>query len=462
MRPARRLTLLAATVVLFVSTALPPSVTAEAAGPNQVEPGRESAPVDFTDWRTPREFGGGTWEGTAPARENSGKGTGGVEIGEPIGTIEHTEPALGTTRTYEYGRWTSPLRRPGFDATQLVASWGAATPSRTWLLVEMRAVTATGARTAWYGMGRWASGDGDILRTSLPGQSDAHGRVDVDTFQVADGTLLRGYQLRVTLYREAGHDVTPRLAMVGAMTSAIPGRFTVPTSPPAGAWGIELPVPRYSQNIHIGEYPRYGGGGEAWCSPTSTQMVVEYWDRKPTEEDLSWVDPSYQDPSVDHAARSTYDTDYDGTGNWPFNTAYAAGYGLSGHITRLHSLAELEGYVAKRIPVITSQSFRADELDGAGYGTAGHLMVVVGFTKDGDVIANDPASSSNDAVRNIYKRAQFENIWLRTKRYTEDGDVASGPGGIAYIITPLRWSPIETSVPSPFPSRSGPHTRLPG
>ena len=44
--------------------------------------------------------------------------------------------------------------------------------------------------------------------------------------------------------------------MVGAMTSAIPDRFTVPAGPTAGAWGIELPVPRYSQNIHAGEYPR--------------------------------------------------------------------------------------------------------------------------------------------------------------------------------------------------------------
>src|SRR5256886_9727826 len=50
--------------------------------------------------------------------------------------------------------------------------------------------------------------------------------------------------------------------------------------------------------------------------------------------------------------------------------------GLSGHITRLHSLAELEQYIKAGIPVVTSQSFRADELDGAGYGTSGHLMVI--------------------------------------------------------------------------------------
>jgi hypothetical protein len=390
-----------------------------------------SAPVDFHDWRSLPEFFSGRVEGLLPAPR------GGLRIGFPVGTVQHTEPLLGTPRTYDYGRWTSPVYRQGFDATQLVASWNAVTPAKTWLLVEMQGRTAAGATTSWYTMARWAQGDTDIVRTSVPGQSDPAGFVDVDTFVAKSGQALRAYQLRVTLYREAGTHGSPTLAMAGAMTSAIPDRFTVPISGPAGAWGIELPVPRFSQNIHIGEYPEYGGGGEAWCSPTSTEMVVEYWGKRPSAEDLAWVDPSYADPSVDHAARFTYDKDYDGTGNWPFNTAYASTFGLSGHVTRLHSLAELERYIKAGIPVITSQSFRADELDGAGYGTAGHLMVIIGFTATGDVIANDPASSSNDEVRNVYRRDQFENIWLRTKRYTASGNVASGSGGIAYIIKPV-------------------------
>lgn len=39
-------------------------------------------------------------------------------------------------------------------------------------------------------------------------------------------------------------------------------------------------------------------------------------------------------------------------------------------------------------------------------------------------------------MRTVYRRAQFEKIWLRTKRYTESGSVANGSGGIAYIVTP--------------------------
>ncbi len=91
--------------------------------------------------------------------------------------------------------------------------------------------------------------------------------------------------------------------------------------------------------------------------------------------------------------------------------------------------------------MITSQSFRADELDGAGYGTAGHIMVVVGFTRTGDVIVNDPAAPTDAAVRKVYPRRQFETVWLRTKRVTSDGGVASGSGGIVYLIRP-RGMPL--------------------
>ncbi|HKS45236.1 MAG TPA: C39 family peptidase [Amycolatopsis sp.] len=394
----RLLTLLA---VAMMATVTAPPAEARTGHP-------QDAPVDYHEFATP----------------------GGLRIGRPAGSVSYEG------RTYEYAQWTSPVWRPGFDATQLIASWNARTPAKTWLQVEAQGRTGTGERTAWYVMGRWASGDTDIQRTSVNGQDDTNAMVDVDTLVTKPGVTLRSYRLRVSLYREAGSFVTPVVTQIGAMTSNIPDRFEVPASGPGRASGIELPVPAYAQNIHKGHFPEYGGGGENWCSPTSTEMVVEYWGRRPREADLSWIPADYPDRTVDYAARYTYDYAYEGTGNWPFNTAYAAEFGLRGHITRLHSLNDIEDYIARGIPVITSQSFLADELDGAGYGTAGHIMVVIGFTKNGDVIVNDPASNSDASVRTVYKRAQFEKIWLRTKRYTASGSVAGGPGGIVYLITP--------------------------
>ena len=404
--------------------------------------------ITFQEWSSYGQWRSGTHQGTIAL---PGIKTG-ITMLRPAGTVEEADKHTGVTRTWQYSTWTSPVTQVGFDATELVASWNAATPAGTFIKVELQGTYNTGTQTPWYLMGKWASGDQDIKRTTLDGQGDPWSTIWTDTFSIDDatrGVLLRSYQLRLTLYRAPGQWQSPRVWMLGAMSSNVPDRFTVTPSAGHIAWGTELRVPPYSQNVHSGEYPEYDGGGEAWCSPTSTEMVVEYYGFKPSRQDLAWVNPEYQDPQVDQAARSTYDYEYEGAGNWPFNTAYAASYlGLDARVTRLHSLDEVERFIKAGIPVVTSQSFLAEELDGANYGTSGHLFVIVGFTATGDVIVNDPASSSNDVVRNVYKRSQFEQIWLRTKRHRADGSVAGGSGGIAYLIKPWwkAWPEVAGST----------------
>ncbi|MFE7130375.1 C39 family peptidase [Streptomyces sp. NPDC057638] len=362
----------------------------------------------------------------------------GIVIGRPVGRIDHTDPHTGTTTAWEYATWTSPRHRSTVPATELIASWNAHTPAGTWIQLELSGTYADGTDTPWFVMGRWASGDSELRRTSVDGQGDGRASVWTDTLAVDDadgGTRLTGHRLRLTLFRTPGGAVTPLVWRVGAMASDVPARFTVPASVPRHSG--ELSVPRYSQNVHIGRYPEYDNGGQAWCSPTSSQMIIEYWGRRATPEQLAWVDPAYDDPQICHAARATYDHQYQGCGNWPFNAAYAATYpGMNAAVTRLSSLADVERLVAAGIPVITSQSFLASELTGAGYGTTGHLMTVVGFTPDGDVIANDPASPGNAAVRRVYRRREWETIWLRTKRYDAQGRVRSGSGGVCYLYWP--------------------------
>jgi hypothetical protein len=306
-----------------------------------------------------------------------------------------------------------------------------------------------GTATPWYVMGRWAAGDQDIKRTSVDGQSDGRSSIWTDTFSVDDpasGLRLLSYRLRLTLHRRPGTGLTPAVWRVGAMGSDIPDRFSVPASTPSHP-ARELPVPRFSQEIHAGQYPQYDNGGEAWCSPTSSQMIIEYWGGRLTPGQLSWIDPSYADPQVCNAARYTYDYQYTGCGNWPFNAAYAATFrGLEGVVTRLGSLNDVETLIAAGIPAITSQSFLESELTGSGYGTSGHLMTVIGFTAEGDVIANDPASPSDDAVRRVCRRREFENIWLRTKRHNASGNVVGGSGGVCYLYFPEHPTPRQRAA----------------
>ncbi|WP_200836962.1 peptidase C39 family protein [Streptomyces sp. WAC05374] len=383
-----------------------------------------------TDWRSGTGTGTRVLSGRRPA----------LVIAAPAGRTDYTDPHTGTRATWEYATWTSPEHVSTVPATEAIVSWNADTPAGTWIAVELKGRYTDGTETPWYVMGRWASGDGDIRRTSVDGQKDGRSGVWTDTFAIDDaasGLRLASYRLRLTLHRRPGTRLTPAVWRVGAMASDVPDRFTVPASEPGAA--RELLVPRYSQNTHIGQYPEYDNGGEAWCSPTSSQMIIEYWGRRPTAEDLAWVNPDFADPQVCHAARFTYDHQYQGCGNWPFNAAYAATYDdLSAVVTRLRSLTELETLIRAGIPAITSQSFLQEELTGAGYGTAGHLMTVIGFTPSGDVIANDPASPSNEAVRRVYRRREWENIWLRTKRYNASGKVVSGTGGVCYLYWPAH------------------------
>ncbi|MFI1396842.1 peptidase C39 family protein [Streptomyces sp. NPDC020681] len=394
--------------------------------------------TSYTDWRCGTASGVRAVSGPRP----------GVVIASPAGRTDYSDPHTGQTAAWEYATWTSPVHTARVPATEVIASWNAQTPAGTWLQVELRGRYSDATETPWFVMGRWAAGDGDIKRTSLDDQTDGKATIWTDTFSVDDaasGLRLRTYQLRLTLYRKPGTSLTPTVWRIGAMASDVPDRFTVPASSPGLA--RELPVPRYSQNTHVGQYPEYDNGGEAWCSPTSSQMIVEYWGRGPTAQDLAWVNPEFADPQVCHAARFTFDHQYNGCGNWPFNAAYASTYSdMNAVVTRLSSLADLESLIRAGIPAITSQSFLKEELTGAGYGTSGHLMTVIGFTADGDVIANDPASPSNEAVRRVYKRAEWETIWLRTKRYNASGKVVSGTGGVCYLYWPERPTAAQSKA----------------
>jgi Peptidase_C39 like family len=392
------------------------------------------ARVNFHAWTTSAQFQRGTGNGITVVPGDRR----GIKISHPVGTTSYHDPYKHDTQTWAYSTWTSPVHKLHFGATELVASWDARVPRHTWMRTQLRASMQDGEKTRWLDMGNYAYLDTEIDRTSVSPAAKPFGRVGTDTFFSYKGWSVHAYQLRVTLYRLPGTSASPRVWQIGAFASFIPPRTTVPASTPgpASRQGIHLPVPAYSQDIHDGQYTKYGGGGEAWCSPTSNEMVDEYWGKHPTARDLAWVNPSYQDPGVDYAARYTYDYRYQGTGNWPFNAAYASHFGLDAEIVQLPSMEDLEALVAAGIPVVTSQAFDNGQITGANYSTAGHLWVVTGFTKAGNVVVNDPANHSDAQVRHVFNRRQFENVWLRTYWVRPDGTIGHGSGGVAYIIKP--------------------------
>ncbi len=418
---------LPATALALLATALAPAPTTYAADGGSDAASSSSAARADTSARsaTARKINHQAWDGSAQWKK--GRST---AVKVKRGRVFHQPSATTSTRslggtTYTTARWNGPWHRPGFSFTELIASWEAKTPGDSWIEVEVKGRAADGRRSSWDLLGRWASGDKFVERTTVSGQSDDLASVNVDTWRAPAGLV--AYRLRVTMGRKAGASSNPpSVGAVSAMASRLPSGSVQASAPGvvSKAGGTVLPVPTYSQMTHQGHYPQWGNGGEAWCSPTSTSMVLGYYDALPKPKDYSWVPAGHNDPWVDHAARMTYDHGYQGTGNWPFNTAYAARQTDAAFVTRLRSMRETEKLVAAGIPVVISIAFDRDELTGAPIGASnGHLLVVVGFTRDGDVVVNDPAGASNGAVRRTYDRGELENAWLPRS------------GGTAYVIT---------------------------
>jgi hypothetical protein len=128
----------------------------------------------------------------------------------------------------------------------------------------------------------------------------------------------------------------------------------------------------------------------------------------------------------DAAVPGVYDAAYGGHGNWPFNTAYAATRGFTAYVDRFGGFADLERWIARGRPIIARVAYSREWLPNAPIpGTDGHLLVVRGFTPEGDVIVNDPAADSDEGVRLVYQRDLFRRAWL-------DG------GGVVYVVYPER------------------------
>ena len=167
-------------------------------------------------------------------------------------------------------------------------------------------------------------------------------------------------------------------------------------APNRDPWGKTLPVPERSQMV----YPN----GKALCSPTTISMLMSYWAEQLHRPEL--------DHDVPEIVKEVYDAKWDGTGNWPFNTAYAGSYpGMRGYVTRMSDVSELEDWVGAGLPVGISLCYNL--LRGKVGPPSGHLVVCVGFTKDGDVVVNDPGTTLH--VRKTFPRKNFIAAWAHSK-----------------------------------------------
>lgn len=289
-----------------------------------------------------------------------------------------------------------------------MASWNVQPSAEAGLIVETL-VGGPGHEHA-YSLGEWSEdGANPVRRTSVEGQKDALGEVRTDILTLRQPA--RSVVLRITLCGELAR--RPELLRMVSLSLSNRGRGEPARPAHTNAWGIMLDVPQRSQIA----YPE----GRPWCSPTSVSMVLAWWSRKLNRANL--------DQDVPAVARSVYDPAWSGTGNWSFNVAYAGTFpGIHASAARLRDLRTVEELIAAGIPVILSVN--APSLRGESSSANGHLIVCVGFTPEGDVVANDPWArlETGQSVRRTYRRHNVERAWEHSDR-------------LAYLIAPreLDW-----------------------
>lgn len=302
----------------------------------------------------------------------------------------------------------------GFD--HLIVSWNARTPEGSCLTVYAQG-RVEDEWTKWYNLGIWNRGGCPQARTSVKDQEDDFGDVDTDTLKLKK--LADAFRFKVELSSADGKSYPCLRFLAVNVTDSSVSAVEVP--PVKSVWGTELDVP-YLAQISV-------EGGRGWCSPTSTAMVLGYWSKKLNRPELK--------VGVTETARAIHDEAWGGTGNWPFNTAHASEFpGIRGYVTRFASVSQIERWIAKGVPVIVSLNssrLRREESDS----DPGHLMVIRGFTSDGDPVFNDPWPRGGKAedcpkdypvedLRKVFKREDLEYAWLGPK----------GSLGTVYLIYP--------------------------
>jgi hypothetical protein len=259
-------------------------------------------------------------------------------------------------------------------ARTAVVSWNTNAPADT---IEVVVHGIDGQRSAPLAYATFAPG----RRSSLDG-SDGFARIATDVIAATSDI--------VAVEVRAHHP----LARVGVTTPA----HAMPAGAPA--FRGTLAVPPLSQYVP-GE-----PGQRGWCAPAAVAMLLGAWG---------------VERSVADVAAAVHDTAYGGTGNWAFCMAYAGALGFAATAAYVRDLGAIEALLDAGIPVAASIAWEAGALPGAPLDASrGHLVVIRGFTREGDPLVNDPAAAD---IATSYPRAAFERCWL-------------GHGGMVLAIAP--------------------------
>lgn len=264
-----------------------------------------------------------------------------------------------------------------------VGSWNVDMPSGTGVRIEIRGVNG-GSSTSWFEIARQGTIPSGISRV----KGTRTNGIDDDTL-VLPSTWPR-IEYRVTLYTNT-LGVTPTLRLMSLCyansTTSIPY-----VEIGATGFSASLDAPWRSQ------YWEDPNVNNSICGPTSMSMAMAYNGcNLPTA-------------TVYTEEEDTYNGIY---GNWPFLAQEAAKHGFKSYYMRARANDQVvRDFLGQGTPVEIGMAYSAGELRNSPISsTAGHLVLCVGMTSNGDWICNDPAGSTTFWDHVMYYKEDLANVW---------------------------------------------------
>ncbi len=277
-------------------------------------------------------------------------------------------------------------------------SWNGLAPKNgSGFKVQMRFPTATGW-SPWLTAGFWK----DHVWSTYGPTAFSGGEIDYDYVKLK--SYWQRWQFRILFKRRSASDPSPLLNKLSFFVSD--SRTTVNIDYQAIL--REKPEEIYIDADFYYQYDLDPHIGHRICSPTSVSMILSSFGLD--------VDPV-------EFSQEAYDPYYRIFGVWPRNVQAAYGHGLDGAVTRYRSWSQAREVLANggRIAMSVGKPLYT-----------GHLMMLAGFTAEGNPIVHDPAKSRGYAL--VYNKSDLSRSWF-------------DKGGIAYTFYPVQQSTFVTNDP---------------
>jgi hypothetical protein len=277
---------------------------------------------------------------------------------------------------------------------QGLPSWnGTATSNGSGFKVQMRFPYSTGW-SPWLTVGYWKNNIWSDYGTTTYGG----GKIEYDWVNLY--TYNNSWQFKVILTRTSLSETSPSISKLSFFIS------DSRTTSNANITQIvaDNPAPIFVQTNHVYQYavdPVIGGD---ICSPSTVSMILR----------------SYNIPvDVYQFALATRDPYYGMFGIWPRVVQNAFEYGLDGAVTRYRTWSDARKVLA------------AGGRIGMSIGSplyTGHLVMLAGFTNDGNPIVHDPAKSNGYSY--VFNKNDLSRSWFQK-------------GGVAYTFYPKQLVSVE-------------------